>query len=395
MTRQRLATYGERGQLVRLFRQTGARKCYVVQWGSKGSRGQRAFPLTAKGKQEAEAFAKAFTAEQRLAVRTTRDLWERYTADQFPTLRPNSQRLYREAWRHWEDFFGLARDPGSLTLEECGAFRRDLEANGLGVTTAQGTIRVVRTVYNWAEPRDLITKNRWHGYRFKVLTGTEPAPRAEYRADEFLRIWRELDPTDRWQWRAWAAIGLLGTYGNRQHAILALEWGWVGDDEIVIPASVEKTGKEAHLPLLPLTRGILEVCRGWREREGFTGPHIFFSGSRKSQQPTYSIQSLTTALHRAEVRAGIPAIKWRAGHGFRRGLVGDLADSTGDVGLALQAIGDTLAMAKHYRVRRDDRIRSLLSARITRMMTEGTQQGATESATEAGPAASSPSPNEV
>ncbi len=381
MTRQRLATYGERGHLVRLFRQTGARKAYVVQWGAKGARGQKSFPLTAKGKQEAEAFAKAFTAEQRLAVRTTRDLWERYVADQFPTLRPNSQRLYREAWRRWEDFFGVARDPGSLTLEECGAFRRHLERHGLAVTTVQGAIRVVRTVYNWAEPRDLIARNRWHGFRFKVRTGTAQAPRAEYRAEEFLAIWRELSPTDRWQWRAWAAIGLLGIYGNRQHAILALEWAWVGETDIVIPAAVEKTGREARLPLLALTRSILEVCRSWREREGYAGPHVFFAGSSLAQQPTYSIQSLTAALHRAEARAGVPSIRWRAGHGFRRGVVGDLADATGDVGLALQAIGDSLAMAKHYRVRRDDRIRDALTARLARIIPERGRGGATESAT--------------
>jgi integrase len=382
MTRQRLATYGERGNLVRLIRVTGARKCYLVQWGTKGARGQRAFPLTAQGKQQAEAFAKAFSAEQVAAALTTRELWEKYTADQFPTLRPNSRRIYREAWRHWELFYGTATDPGEMTLEQCGAFRRALEAKGLNINTARSTIRVVRTVYNWAEPRDLITRNRWHGYRFKVTKGTEPAQRAEYRADEFLAIWRELDPTDRWQWRAWAIIGLLGIYGNRQHAVLSMEWDWDCGDEIVIPAAVEKTGKTAYMPVFPLTRSILEVCRGWREREGYAGPFVFFAGAQRSRQGHYSIQSLTDALHRAETRAGIAPIKWRAGHGFRRGLVGDLADHTGDVGQALQAIGDSLAMAKHYRVRRDDRIRSILGERIARMIPESATQGATESATD-------------
>ena len=381
MTRQRLATYGERGHLVRLIRVTGARKCLLVQWGTKGARGQKAFPLTVKGKQEAEAYAKSFAIEHALAVRTTRDLWDRYTADQFPTLRPNSRRLYAAAWRAWEDFYGVARDPGALTLEECGAFRRHLEARSLGLNSVRQAIRVVRTVYNWAEPRDFLSKNRWHGYRFKVAKGTEPKPRAEYRAEEFLRIWRELDPTDPTQWRAWAAIGLLGIYGNRQHALLALEWAWDCGDEIVIPASVEKTGKEAFLPMFPLTRSILDVCRGWRAAARYDGPFVFFPGSAKSRRGNYSIQSLTAALHGAEARAGVPHLAGRAGHGFRRMLVGDLADETGDITLALSAIGDTPAMAKHYRVKRVDRIRDLLGDRIARMMPEAPPEGATESAT--------------
>lgn len=381
MTRQRQATFGERGSLVRLDRDTTAKK-YVVWWGPRDARQQRSFPLTALGKHEAEAFARAFTQERGRVVRTTGDLWDRYVADQFPTLRPNSQRLYREAWRHWVDFYGVNRDPGAMSLEECGAFRRHLEGKQLGLNTVRGTIRVVRTVYNWAEPRDLIGKNRWHGYRFKILKGTEPKPRAEYRADEFLRIWRELNPQDRWQWRAWAAIGLLGIYGNRQHAILALEWAWDKGEEIVIPAAVEKTGKDAYLPMFPLTRSILAVAQTWREREGYTGPQVFFAGAARSTRGTYSIQSLTDALHRAEAKAGVPTLKGRAGHGFRRMLVGDLADATGDVGLALQAIGDSLAMAKHYRVRRDDRIRDLLGDRIARMMPEGSPERATECATD-------------
>lgn len=383
MTLTKLQTYGERGGLVRLWRQSGARKAYVVQWSEHGARKQLSFPLTPAGKQEAEAFAKAFAAEatRTLAVRTTRALWDAYTADQFPMLRPNSQRLYREAWRHWEGWFGPLRDPGTLTLDECGAFRRALEAKGHGVNTVRGTIRVVRTVYNWAEPRDFVAKNRWHGYRFKVLKGTEPAARAEYRADEFVRLWQQLDPVKPTQWRAWVVLGLLGIYGNRQHAVLALRWDWVAADAITIPPEADKTGKGAVLPMLPLARRILDVAQGWRERTGYDGPYVLFSGSRKSKRPTYAIQSFWKALTEAEQRAGVVHLPGRAGHGFRRMLVGDLADATGDVGFALQAIGDSLAMAKHYRVRRDDRIRDALAARLGRLMADPAYECATESAT--------------
>jgi hypothetical protein len=113
---------------------------------------------------------------------------------------------------------------------------------------------------------------------------------------------------------------------------------------------------------------------------------VFYPGQAVGRIPSksahYTIQSYTDALHRAERKAGLTPIPGRAGHGFRRGLVGDLADETGDISLALQAIGDSVAMAPRYRVRRDDRIRSLLSDRLTRMGAEGHHEGATDSATD-------------
>ena len=137
--------------------------------------------------------------------------------------------------------------------------------------------------------------------------------------------------------------------------------------------------------MFPLTRHILTVCRGWREREGYDGPMVFYPGERADRSPSagrhYSIQSYWDALTRAERRAGVEKIAGRAGHGFRRGLVGDLAEATGDTGLALQAIGDSLSMAPRYRVRRSERIRSLLSDRITRIGAEAPAQHATTDAT--------------
>jgi integrase len=278
--------------------------------------------------------------------------------------------------------WGTATHAESLEAKQPGQFRAALEAKGWGLNTVRQTLRYVRGVYNWAERTERLTVNRWHRYIFKVPTGAKPAPRGEYRFEEFVRIWRELDPTKPHQWRAWAITGLLGIYGNRQHAILALQWAWDCGEEIVIPASVEKTGKEAILPMFPLSRRILDVCREWATREGYTGDQVFYPaqapGRIPSQSAHYTIQSYTDALHRAERRAGVPYLPGRAGHGFRRGLVGDLADETGDVSLALQAIGDSMAMAPRYRVRRDDRIRSLLSDRIADLLNV---QPATDSAT--------------
>ncbi|HEV8411805.1 MAG TPA: hypothetical protein VGQ30_14975, partial [Gemmatimonadaceae bacterium] len=108
-----------------------------------------------------------------------------------------------------------------------------------------------------------------------------------------------------------------------------------------------------------------------------TGPYVIFTGQAKgrtheSQQGFYSIQSFTDTLHRAERRAGVETIQWRAGHAFRRGLVGDLADESGDIMLALQAIGDRdVKMAQRYRVRRNDKIDAAVQGRVTKLFGEG------------------------
>lgn len=386
--RKRLATSGERGSLVRLYLVTGKNARHVVQWGPAGAREQRSWPPSKVGKAEAEAFFKAFTSEraERTGPLTSRALWEAYRAAEFGHLRANTRRLYAEAWGHWELYFGARTTAEALQVRQCTEFRVALEAKGWALNTVRQTIRYIRGIYNWAERTELIQVNKWHRFIFKVPTGGEPAPRGEFRGDEFVRIWREMDPTAAGQWRAWAITGLLGIYGNRQHVILALEWAWDCGEEIVIPAAVEKTGEEAVLPMFPLTRRILDVCRAWATKDGYEGSMVFYPGQAKgrthqSASSHYTIQSYTSALHRAEKRAGITPVDGRAGHGFRRGLVGDLADETGDLSIALQAIGDSMAMAPRYRVRRDDRIRTLLADRLVRMGAETATEGATPSAT--------------
>ena len=176
------------------------------------------------------------------------------------------------------------------------------------------------------------------------------------------------------------AIGLLGIYGNRQNEILQLQWSWIDGDQVNIPASVVKTGEDRVLALFPLTRGILDVAKRWRETLGYQGKYILFTGQpaggrHQSKRGHYSIQTLTNQLHRAGERAGVPYIKGRAGHGLRRGLVGDLADESGDVMLALQAIGDRdVRMASRYRVRRNDKVDAAVKGRADRLFPENTLQ---------------------
>lgn len=381
MSRKRLATTGARGALVRLFREErdGVVR-HVVQWGVK--REQESFAGNKAGKAEAEAFFKAFAEEAKTkdaaAPLTVRALWTVYLDAEAEHLRPNTLRLYRDAWRTWEQFINESTIAHDVTVQQIVEFRKALDARGLATDTVKGVIRGVRTVYNWGERSELIDRNRWHLFVHKVAKEKRTKPRAEYRSDEFLSIWGALNPELRGQWRAWVAVGLLGIYGNRQNEILNLQWDWITGDVVVIPSEYVKTGEEGTLTLFPLTRGILDVARRWAVLEGYAGEYVLFPGQaagRKhaSEQPHYSIQSLTDGIHRAEARGGVETIKWRAGHGFRRGLVGDLVDQTGDVTLALQAIRDKdLSMASHYRVRRNDKVDAAVQERAGRLIPTAT-----------------------
>lgn len=372
--RKRIATYGKRGALVRVIdeqRPDGRR--FVVQWGSKASRQQRSFSGTPQGRSEAMAFAEAYEAEIRKPkapdtppALTTADLWRLYAEATFPHLRPRSRQLYTENWKRWERFFTRERLADSMTLVDATAFRAELERIGLATKTVQSAIEQARAVYNWAERAELIGRNRWHQFRFKVAKEKRTKARAEYRQADFLAIWRQFDPTLTGQWRPYVAIGLLGIYGARQNAVLHLTWADVDEaaGTLTLRAEWDKQGEEHVHALLPLTRELLAVAQAWRERHGYTGPWLLYPARKGSRSDTYTIQSLWAALGAAEARAGIDKVKFRAGHGFRRGLVGDLLEAGNDMDLALKAIGDRdLRMAKHYAVKRNDRIEKALATR--------------------------------
>lgn len=382
--RKRLATIGERGKMVRLFLEVRPHRerRYVVEWGKKGHRERASWPATKEGKAEAEAFLKAYADEHTRSAATpepltNRELWDLFTADQFQHLRANTQRLYGDAWRMWEQYAGKSSVAEHTSIATILDFRKALDARGWATATVQDCIRNIRIVFNWGERHELLSVNKWHLFTYKVAKEKRTKPRGEYTADEFVRLWTAFDPERRGQWRPWVAVGLLGVYGNRATEILALQWSAITDALIVLDPTTVKTGQEDTLKLFPLTTSILDVARRWRAVEGYGGPYVLFPGQsdeqrargNRTKEPHYTIQSLTTAIHRAEPRAGVETIRFRAAHGFRRGLVGDLAESTGDVMLALQAVRDRdIRMAPRYRVRRDTKIDEVVRTRAERLL---------------------------
>jgi integrase len=339
-----------------------------VRWRQNGQRKLRSYPNTPENRANAKAYAKG-VAESRdyvpdRAPLTLRTLWEKYADAEFPHLRANSQRLYREYYSRWENAWGIHFPVENTTLEMAHTFRRDLTKLGLATSTIRQTVRTVQMVYSWGERNELVQRNRMRLFRFKVSKDDQPVSPAEYRDEDFAKILLALDPNEATQWRAWVALAICGAQGVRQHAVLHLKWTDTASDAGVIYWRKEwdKLGREWSQPMRSLTRTALSVAWMWRQTAGKEWPWILPSGSKKNTTPTYSAQSLWSALRAAEKRAGIPHLKGRGAHGLRRLLAGNVAERTGDAVLAMRSIGDTdVRMANRYLKPREDRIAAVFA----------------------------------
>jgi integrase len=281
---------------------------------------------------------------------TLRDLWDAYQLAEFPHLRPNNVRLYKDGWQRWEQPWGPsfpADDASPAMLDE---FRRRMDRSGLAVNTQRMAIRIVKTVFAFGERRELLQRNRLASWRFKLAKEKRPTPPPEYQGEEFVRILSVLDPAKPSQWRAFVALTLCGLQGARQHAVLHLRWEDVDFEAGVIHwrAEWDKTGRAWLQPMREGSRKALEAALRYREGSPWVLP-----APRRPDSP-YTIQTLWWMLREASRRAGVELRKGRAGHGLRRMLAGDVATMTGNAVLALQAIGDTsLQMAERYIQTRD------------------------------------------
>ena len=114
---------------------------------------------------------------------------------------------------------------------------------------------------------------------------------------------------------------------------------------IIWRARFDKQGREWVQPITLAAYSALLTARWWRERNAERRPWIFCSpwATKKCgrEEPgVYGAQALWLALKKAEERAGVPHLPFRAVHGFRRGVAGDVARASGDPWLGVQYIGD-------------------------------------------------------
>lgn len=358
-----LASFGSSRGKIRVYVQG---ELVRVRWRQGGKRLTKSWPNTAANRKTAKAYGGGVALErdrpfQKKPPLTLRQLWEKYIESEFPNLRPNSQRLYREHWVKWEAMWSRNFLAENTTLEMVLQCRTALTKQGKAISTMREIISSVKRVYKWAAMHKLIPTNEIALYEFKVPKDQRKAAPAEYRKDEFEKILAQLDPKSATQWRAFVALSICGYQGVRQQAVLHLRWPDVGLNEITWLAPWDKMGREWKQPIREGTRRALAVASRWTNSDQH-GSWVLPSGSSKNKSETYSIQSLWAALRAAERRAGVTYKRGRGAHGLRRMLAGDVAALTGDATLGMMAIGDTdLRMAPRYIQKRDDRMTDAFS----------------------------------
>ena len=176
-------------------------------------------------------------------------------------------------WQKWELFLGREFIAEDARLEHVDQLRNALRRKGLAAGHVPRTIRLVKTVYGWAERRELLARNRLAGYRFKRAKDERDVPPPEYSVQERERLSTALSPHRADQWRPWMAVTIAAHQGARMNAILHLRWVDVDLDSrtIVWRARWDKTGREWRQPLTEAAAGALGIAWVWRERDAYAG----------------------------------------------------------------------------------------------------------------------------
>ncbi len=402
IARKTMAMFGPARGRVRVFVERGG-ELIRVQWYEQGRLRKRSWPNTPDGRAEAKAWAKGFAeARGRGTVRvpdrlTLRALWERYAEAEFPHLRLKTQTLYVGYWRKWELFLGREFIAEDARLEHLDQLRNALRRRAIAVGHVERAIRLVKTVYGWAERREHLVRNRLAGYRFKRAKDERDVPPAEYSVEERERLTAALSPHRADQWRPWVAMRIAGHQGARMNAILHLQWADVDLEarSIVWRVRWDKTGREWRQPLTEAAAGALGIAWVWRERDSYAGPWVFYSSHARKRamgedpRAVYHPTALLRALGLAETRAGVTHRPYRGMHGFRRAVAGDVARATGNLKLAMEYIGDTdIRRSREYIQVRPDHLKEAAS------VMDRARPNRTQTVPEAG-AASEPGPELV
>ncbi len=389
MKRKTLANFGPHGRRIRVFTEP-SRRLVRVRWYHHGNAKTKSWPDSKPNRAAAVEWARVFADEREHLGRSEpialRELWTTYAEAEFPTLRPRTQQLYHERWRKWELFLGHDAPADETTVRDLIAFQKAQRDVGTAVNQIGETVKVVKLVYAWGHRHEILGRNRLTGFRFKRSKEEASHRPAEYRLEEFHQLLRQFNyQVSRW-WRPWAVLMVLGHQGVRLRAALHLRWEDVDGDRLIWRAAFNKTGEEWSQPLREGTLSALLTARHWRVHDAYRGPWVFYSPQarkRKGREApgVYGVQSFWTALRRAEDRAGIVHAPYRAAHGFRRMVAGEILERTGDPVMALRFIGDTdMKLIATYLKTRSDRLEAIARVLDTESgtTTEPHQTGTTQ-----------------
>jgi integrase len=367
VSQKRIATFGEHGKSVRVFKNGPRVTVKSAALGiTKSYRG-------AGAKEKALGFARRL-AEGRTGTSpdtvTVGGLWERYAASSdFQTLRPRTRELYLEHWRYFTSVvpeYTLADEVIPPTLDTARqalqSTKRPRAPEGLALSSVQHIVRTVKVVWAWGERNQILGRNRIYAYRFKVSRDARQGSPAEYTAEEYRKILGALSFDRLDQRRAYVALTLIGHQGTRGSAALKLRWedvDWTAD-ELHWRPEWDKMGKDWRQPMRSATRAVLG--RLWDAAGQPATGWVFPAGNSLAKGETYTLVGLLKVLRTAEARAGVAHLTGRGGHGLRRMVAGDLFDLTGSAEAAMEGIGDSIGQAVKYVKTRKSRTAKTLRA---------------------------------
>lgn len=361
MTEKRIATFGEHGRKVRVFKDRGRYTVSSRALGvTKSYRGEGA-------KEKALGFARRLSAEgvgSKVVALTVGDLWERYIGSgDWVSLRPRTRELYAEHWRYFTGSVPehtLADHVIPPTMDEMRRAltetKRVRAPEGMALSTVRRVIRTVKVVFAWGERNMVLPRNRIYAYRLKASRDEQETSPPEYTAEESRRILGALSFDRLDQRTAFAALTLISQQGIRGTAALHLQWedvDWT-EDVLQMRAEWDKMGKAWASPMRDATRAVLG--RLWDANGQPASGWVFPSRHSRSEGRPYTLVGLEKTLVAAEQRAGVPHLKGRGVHGFRRGVAGDVYDATGSAEQAMEAIGDSVGQAVKYLKTRKGRV---------------------------------------
>lgn len=387
--RKTLYTTGRHGDRVRVLVDAQRDRVEVLYRDLDGAPHKRIFPNDKQGREEATDWADTYKVAREQLRRegdkpkaiTARALWTAYVGSPaWTNLRAASQVSYKNRWAKWEEFIGRGTDAGKVKATAIDEFIVAAQKTGMVLNQVRQVFNVARTVHKWGQTRDLLTGTVFAVYRWRQPRDAQPMKPDEYGEAEWQRLIAKSEPQHPKRWRIHVAVMLCHATGQRMNAVQHLRWQDVDSVASVIrwPAVWQKQGKALVRPLTWDAVAALETARHWRsvaaggrvrrDRKSSSRPAqlsradwVLFAQNRKSESVSYS--SLHTMLQELEKRAKVLHSSYRAFHGFRRKVVGDLGERLGDRMDALEYVGDTdPKMLKSYDRREGERMQKAANA---------------------------------
>jgi integrase len=390
-TRKVLYAGGSRGDRVKAVIDEKRGRVEVMHRDRAGKMHKRIFANDLEGRRAAKLWAESYHLERaRLAEErkkpvaqvavTHAELWTAYAnAPAFTELRATSKIAYRSRFHKWMTFRGVETAVDETTLLHVDQFMTAARAADMAINQIRQVLNVVRVVYNWGQTRKLVTTNELALHRWKRPKDAKVNEPAEYTEAEYTALLTKLNPQSPGRWRAWVALMLAGHHGQRANAVLHLRWADIDFEEGVIlwPAEYQKNGEALAHPLTWEAVSAFLTARQWvelptgrewsrmnheqrrRAEQISRSPWVLPSHgkNRQGRNEPWSYQSLWIALNDAEKAANVEHLPYRAVHGFRKMVAGDVADRTGDDRLGMEWIGDRdMKQQRAYLKRRQDRL---------------------------------------